>query len=83
MALGARSREPVPIVPVGLSYFRGHVFRSAKVTVHFGPAILPTRAERQGHDAGGDARKEACAELLARIKKGMRDVIVPAASYDE
>lgn len=83
MALGAKTREPVPIVPVGLSYFRGHVFRSAKVTVHFGPALLPTKAERQGHDAGGDARKEACNALLERTKKAMRDVIVPAATYEE
>ena len=83
IALGAKTSPPVPIVPVGLSYFRGHLFRNAKVTVHFGPAILPTPEEQEGHAAGGEKRREACNSLLARVSRGMRDVIVPAASYDE
>ena len=83
IALGAKTSPPVPIVPVGLSYFRGHLFRNAKVTVHFGPAILPTPEEQEGHAQGGEKRREACNSLLARVSRGMRDVIVPATSYDE
>lgn len=39
MALGATTTTPVPIVPVGLSYFRGHLFRNAKVC--WAPALAP------------------------------------------
>lgn len=81
LALGADL--PVPIVPVGLSYFRGHLFRSAKVTVHVGPPILASREEKADHGCGGERRQSACTSLLARIERAMRDVIVPASSFEE
>ena len=74
---------PVPVVPVGLSYFRGHVFRSAKVTVHVGPPPLTSRAEKADYAHGGERRQRACTALLARIERAMRDVIVPASSFEE
>ena len=82
MALGAQ--VPVHIVPVGLSYFRGHQFRSAKVTVHVGPPIMASEREQAEYDAGpGEGRQSACASLLKRIETAMRDVIVPASSFEE
>jgi hypothetical protein len=81
LALSAQLQ--VPIVPVGLSYFRGHVFRSAKVTVHVGPPILASKAEKAEHAHGGERRQRACTALLARIERAMRDVIVPVSSFEE
>jgi len=83
MALGATTTTPVPIVPVGLSYFRGHLFRNAKVTVHFGPALYATKEEQQGHAAGGEQRRAACAALLSRIQTAMRGTLVTAGSFEE
>jgi len=74
--------RPVPIVPIGLSYFRGHSI-GAKVTVHIGPPITVSEEERASHAAGGEERREATAALLGRIKKALRAVMVPAASIDE
>jgi len=81
MALG--SKGAVPIVPVGLSYFKGHQFRAAKVTVQFGPPISASEDEQAGFEAGGEAKHRACSSLLARVAQAMRDVIVPAESYEE
>jgi len=80
IALGVS--RPVPIVPIGLSYFRGHSI-GAKVTVHIGPPIHVSEDERASHAAGGEERREATAALLGRIKKALRAVMVPAASIDE
>jgi len=80
---GGGAGAAVPIVPVGLSYFKGHRFRAAKVTVQFGPPIIPSDEEQSGFDHGGDAKHGACSSLLARVAQAMRDVIVPAESYEE
>jgi len=81
MAMGCEL--PVPIVPVGLTYSHGHLFRSAKVTVHAGPPIFASPSEKVAHAQGGDTAQAATSALLTRIERSMRDVIVPAASYDE
>ena len=81
IALGVK--RPVPIVPIGLSYFRGHAFRASKVTVHIGPPIVPSPTERLAYGVGGEQRREACKVLLSRIENALRAVIVPAASLEE
>ena len=68
---------------VGLSYFKGHAFRAAKVTVHIGPPITASPMERLAYGVGGEQRRGACKELLRRIENAMRAVIVPAHSFEE
>lgn len=81
IALGVS--RPVPIVPVGLSYFKGHAFRAAKVTVHIGPPIAATPMERLAYGVGGEQRRSATTALLRRIENALRAVIVPATSFEE
>ncbi|KAJ0401843.1 hypothetical protein ATCC90586_008562 [Pythium insidiosum] len=80
MALGVKDKYNinVPVVPVGLNYFRGHRFRG-RVTVEFGTPI--TVDDRLMKVYSEDKRK-ACNEFLDRVQEGMRSVIVTAPNYN-
>mmetsp|Transcript_19569 Transcript_19569/g.45496 ORF Transcript_19569/g.45496 Transcript_19569/m.45496 type:complete len:707 (+) Transcript_19569:132-2252(+) len=67
----------VPIIPVGLNYYRGHRFRG-RVVIEFGtPEYIPDALYSQYE---GD-RRGAVDELLHSITTAMRSVIVPAPDY--
>lgn len=70
----------VPIVPVGLNYFRGHRFRG-RVTVEFGKPIYVDPKRLKDYMKGGEERRSACNEVLGRITDSMRSVIVSAPDY--
>jgi len=71
----------VPIVPVGLNYFRAHRFRG-KATVEFGsPTYIDTKTLDDYKRGGADKRK-VCNELLGRIEHSMRSVIVSVPDYE-
>lgn len=55
----------VPIVPVGLNYFRGHRFRG-RVTVEYGKPIYLDPSTLPDYLAGGESRRKVCNELLQR-----------------
>nr|CCA23410.1 glycerol3phosphate Oacyltransferase putative [Albugo laibachii Nc14] len=80
MALGVKANYNINalVVPVGLTYFRGHRFRGRAV-VEFGPPIAVSDQIMQVYS--GDNRK-ACNDFLHQIEEGMRAVIVTAPSYD-
>jgi glycerol-3-phosphate O-acyltransferase/dihydroxyacetone phosphate acyltransferase len=67
----------VPIVPIGLSYFRGHRFRGRAV-VEFGP---PIRISPELFELYKRDRREAYATLLHQIEDSMRSCIVTAPDY--
>jgi glycerol-3-phosphate O-acyltransferase / dihydroxyacetone phosphate acyltransferase len=69
----------VPIVPVGLNYFRGHRFRGRAV-VEFGQPIFLDKALIQLYR---ESKREALSNLLGSVRDGMRSVIVAAADYSE
>lgn len=72
----------VPIVPVGLNYFRAHRFRG-KATVEFGtPTYIdpPTLAD---YKSGGADKRRVCNELLGRIEDSMRSVVVTIDDYEK
>eukprot|EP01041_Mallomonas_annulata_P008454 gene8454-17430_t len=83
----------VPIIPVGLTYFRGHRFRG-RVVAEFG---APIRIDEIGIDIdiGIDNdtaieeklkeghKREAYQMLLKRVANGMRSTLVTAANYGE
>eukprot|EP00931_Biecheleriopsis_adriatica_P036060 TRINITY_DN20795_c0_g1_i1.p1 TRINITY_DN20795_c0_g1~~TRINITY_DN20795_c0_g1_i1.p1 ORF type:complete len:664 (-),score=103.17 TRINITY_DN20795_c0_g1_i1:203-2194(-) len=79
IALEAASRHGlnVPIVPVGLNYFRGHRF-GGRVVVEFGAPIMIQEEvfEQYEHD-----RRGATEELLRTVASGMRSVIIPTPDY--
>ncbi|KZT26230.1 hypothetical protein NEOLEDRAFT_1197549 [Neolentinus lepideus HHB14362 ss-1] len=84
MALGAMANDPackVKIVPVGLSYFHPHRFRSRAV-VEFGSALDVPPELVQMFKEGGDKKKEAVGKLLDVIYDGLKTVTVRAPDYD-
>ncbi|CCI11185.1 unnamed protein product [Albugo candida] len=80
MALGVKANYNINalVVPVGLTYFRGHRFRGRAV-VEFGPPIAVSDHIMQVYST--DNRK-ACNDFLHEIEEGMRAVIVTAPNYD-
>mmetsp|Transcript_8013 Transcript_8013/g.18717 ORF Transcript_8013/g.18717 Transcript_8013/m.18717 type:complete len:696 (+) Transcript_8013:107-2194(+) len=68
----------VPIIPVGLNYYRGHRFRG-RVVIEFGtPEYIPDSLYLQ---YAADRRGGAVETLLAGVSTAMRSVIVPAPNY--
>lgn len=84
MALGAMSANPgleVQIVPVGLSYFHAHKFRSRAV-IEFGTPRAVPRDLISLFDQGGDQKRESCNQLLDIIYDGLKSVTVQAPDYE-
>ncbi|CAM9628551.1 unnamed protein product [Ectocarpus sp. 6 AP-2014] len=68
----------VPVVPIGLNYFRGHRFR-ARAVVEFGP---PVRISEELHELYKTDKKEAYSQFLMQIEEAMRGCIITAPDYD-
>lgn len=84
MALGAMANDPklkVKIVPVGLSYFHPHRFRSRAV-VEFGTATDVPQEFVSMFKEGGASKREACAKLLDLIYEDLKTVTLRAPDYD-
>jgi glycerol-3-phosphate O-acyltransferase/dihydroxyacetone phosphate acyltransferase len=84
MALGAMANHPnlqVKIVPVGLSYFHAHRFRSRAV-VEFGTALdVPPELVIMFKE-GGSQKRAAVAKFLDLIYDGLKTVTIRAPDYD-
>lgn len=72
----------VPIIPVGLNYFRAHRFRG-KVTVEFGSPTYIEPSTLTAYKRGGADKRRVCNELLGRIEDSMRSVIVSVPDYEK
>ncbi|KAI0318958.1 glycerol-3-phosphate O-acyltransferase [Amylostereum chailletii] len=84
MALGAMANDPtvkVKIVPVGLSYFHPHRFRSRAV-VEFGSAMDVPVELVEMFKLGGPQKREAVGKLLDLIYDGLKTVTIRAPDYD-
>lgn len=84
MALGAMANDPnvkVKIVPVGLSYFHAHRFRSRAV-VEFGSAMDVPQELVEMFKLGGPEKREAVGKLLNLVYDGLKTVTVRAPDYD-
>jgi glycerol-3-phosphate O-acyltransferase/dihydroxyacetone phosphate acyltransferase len=71
----------VPIVPVGLNYFRSHRWRGRAV-VEYGEPIYTDPSTLNAYKAGGPEKRAVCNELLDRIQDSMRSVIVSTPDYE-
>jgi glycerol-3-phosphate O-acyltransferase/dihydroxyacetone phosphate acyltransferase len=71
----------IPIVPVGLNYFRSHRWRG-RASVEFGEPIYIDPSTFNSYKEGGAEKRKVCNELLDRIQDSMRSVIVSAPDYD-
>lgn len=84
MALGAMANDSsvkVKIVPVGLSYFHPHRFRSRAV-VEFGAAMDVPEELVNMFKEGGPSKRDAVGKLLDLIYDGLKTVTVRAPDYD-
>ncbi|KAG6832389.1 hypothetical protein H0H92_002657 [Tricholoma furcatifolium] len=84
MALGAMANDPnvhVKIVPVGLSYFHAHRFRSRAV-VEFGSALDVPPELVEMFKEGGTRKREAVAQFLNLIYDALKTVTIRAPDYD-
>eukprot|EP00934_Nitzschia_sp_Nitz4_P003636 Nitzschia sp. Nitz4//scaffold41_size133979//77595//79906//NITZ4_003355-RA/size133979-snap-gene-0.129-mRNA-1//-1//CDS//3329551494//3626//frame0 len=71
----------VPIVPVGLNYFRTHRWRGRAV-VEYGDPIYIDPTTLNSYKAGGAEKRQVCSDLMDRIADNMRSVIVSTPDYD-
>ncbi len=84
MALGAMANNPnvrVKIVPVELSYFHAHRFRSRAV-VEFGGALDVPEELMEMFKQGGTQKREAVAKFLDLVYDALKTVTVRAPDYD-
>lgn len=84
MALGAMAANPgldVKLVPVGLSYFHAHKFRSRAV-VEFGTPITVDPEFVDMYKQGGPKKREACGKLLEQVHDGLRAVTLRAPDWE-
>ena len=84
MALGAMANNPkvkVRIVPVGLSYFHAHRFRSRAV-VEFGSALDVPQELVDHFKHGGSEKRAAVSKLLELIYDGLKTVTIRAPDYE-
>lgn len=84
MALGAMEHIPglqVHVVPVGLSYFHPHRFRSRAV-VEFGPALDIPKELVERFSKGGDQKRMASGKLLDMIYDALKTVTIRAPDYE-
>lgn len=84
MALGAMANDAqldVKIVPVGLSYFHPHKFRSRAV-VEFGEPISVPRDLVTKFEHGGTNKREAIGAMLDIVYDGLKSVTMRAPDYE-
>jgi len=71
----------VPIIPVGLSYFRTHRWRG-KAIVEYGDPVYLDPSTLKDYKAGGAEKRAVCNDFLGRIRDSMRGVIVASPDYE-
>lgn len=84
MALGAISAQPdlkLQIVPVGMSYFHPHKFRSRAVVEFGSPIEIPSEFVAE-FEKGGESKKKAIGGFMDLIVDGLKSVTVRAPDYD-
>ncbi|CDO70806.1 hypothetical protein BN946_scf184798.g122 [Trametes cinnabarina] len=84
MALGAMANNPdlrVKIVPVGLSYFHPHRFRSRAV-IEFGSPLDVPQEFVEMFKQGGDKKREAVGKFLDVIYDALKTVTLRAPDYE-
>jgi len=71
----------VPIVPVGLNYFRAHRFRG-RVVVEYGQPTYIDPLTLDAYKSGGQERRQVCNSLLDAVEDSMKSVIVSTPDYE-
>ncbi len=84
MTLGAMAADPtckIKLVPVGLSYFHPHKFRSRAVVEFGAPLEVPMELVEMFKE-GGAKKRDACGKLLETVHDGLKSVTIRTPDYD-
>lgn len=76
-----KMHTPIPIVPVGLSYFQVHRWR-ARCVVEYGRPIWVDPTKLKDFQQGEGKRRQVCNELMSNIETSMRSVLVSSPDYE-
>ena len=71
----------IPIVPVGLNYFRAHRWRG-KAVIEYGRPTMVDASTLIQFQQGGEARRAVCNSLLEDIVRSMKSVLVSTPDYE-
>ncbi|KAG0320153.1 hypothetical protein BGZ99_004675 [Dissophora globulifera] len=85
MVLGYLAQHPsktLRIIPCGLNFFNRHRFRSRFYADYGVPITVPENLVSMYRE-GGDAKKQACTELLQIIHAAVEGLTLNAPNYDE
>ncbi|KAG0048721.1 hypothetical protein BGZ83_006385 [Gryganskiella cystojenkinii] len=85
MVLGYLAQHPsktLRIIPCGLNFFNRHRFRSRFYADYGPPLTVPDHLVNMYRE-GGEAKKQACTELLQIIHAAVEGLTLNAANYDE
>ncbi|CAD7936559.1 unnamed protein product [Amoebophrya sp. A25] len=73
-------KKPIPVVPVGLNYFKGHRFRS-RVFVDIEDPIYPSEGLLQEY-VDPTTRRQAVGTFLKQISKSLRNVTTDTEDFE-
>ena len=73
-------KRPIPVVPVGLNYFKGHMFRG-RVFVDIEDPIYPSESLLQEY-MDPSTRRQAVATFLKQISKSLRNVTTETQDFE-
>lgn len=85
MVLGYLAQNPsktLRIIPCGLNFFNRHRFRSRFYADYGPPMTVPDHLVAMYRE-GGEAKKQACTELLQMIHAAVEGLTLNAPNYDE
>jgi len=82
LSAAAELNMSVPIVPVGLTYFQGHRFRS-RAFVDIGDPYYVTEQEVNLYKSGKEGKREAIGNLMKRITNDLEQCLVGTEDYEE
>ncbi|KAF9925152.1 hypothetical protein FBU30_005008 [Linnemannia zychae] len=85
MVLGYLAQNPsktLRIIPCGLNFFNRHRFRSQFYADYGAPMTVPDHLINMYRE-GGEAKKQACTELLQMIHAAVEGLTLNAPNYDE
>ncbi|CAM9390604.1 unnamed protein product [Phaeothamnion confervicola] len=80
IAFGALEQHnlSVPVVPIGMNYYRGHRFRG-RACVEFGP---PIRISQELFELYKSDKREAYTQFMLQVENAMRGCIVTTPDYE-
>ncbi|KAK8815466.1 hypothetical protein WA158_003678 [Blastocystis sp. Blastoise] len=85
LTLGFHSLYPdqeLTVIPVGMNYYHGHIFRKATLLMDIGDPI-PFTQYTEAYNLGGEEKKEVVGEFLNDVRRSLNTVTTTACDWEE